>query len=866
MADVDEFGREIPNLTDYLNADVKVKSDAWGFGGVMPWLTTNCKQILLVVIGTILKLGVDILAVAASGVSAMLEQANPEVGRLAAQILGGMFGNDFAATIPGGILSTGNLEENAEAVGRAVLQSVFGPLQLQGGGTVEPGVERAESYLGAIANLCTRGFLLDLVEEFVPHFHLTAVHHLEHELLSGLGLGRIARTVLRPIVTTLVADPAQWALNLSYRPKLLGEGTAIRQFVVGAWDRAQLDDELGRQGFSSDRIDALVNDHKKRVAVDDLFTLVEHSLIDRGDAADHLRAMGYDDDGSTMIWEALEARRKDGLLQRAAAVWLSKYQEGLIDHDTFVRSLATLELPDDVAQLYALIGGASRETPRRLLGVGDLRAAWTKNLITQGQFHDYVIRLGYSDDDATTLVLLELATLRDKNEADQARKQAEADRRAQLAAEKAAAEAKRIADKAAAEQERRQKAADVAAQKARVAADELALKAFAIDAAAAKTLLVNQQKDAGLVTADAAQLAHDQIAADLAELLATIAGQQAVSKASFERQILELRQADREATIAQQLEDVDLALISDQAARTVNVNGRLSAVDDTLARKLADLEDLYAARAHSIDDDLADATAAIDASTLPTAAERVSHVAQQIDELDVTLARKLADIAAEYDERRTANDDNLAGELIKQTPHDLEATRLDLSQSQAERLAQQQHDLSVDRLHQVADQALPLTIAEAGKQKTALVTKADKARSTLATDKLAAQLSAKQTADAERVTLKSVAAQITPITEAEAARRRRTIAAAAAAAKRSEQITETEIAKGEADAQAAQQRAAATVQATRARTRQAAAAAGSREAAQTAAAAALATLQAQIDRQRLELERQLAADQVNAPT
>jgi hypothetical protein len=852
---------ESPDLGQLVNAVGVLLSDGYNVGGKMGWLLDNAVSFVTALIGVLMRGATRIATVVATGLSKVLEEDNPELGRLAASILGGLFGHSFAATIPGGILNPGNLDDNAEAVGAAVLQSVFGGLQLEGGATLEPGLERAESYLGTIANLVTRGFILDLVEEMVPHWHLEVIHNLEHELLSGLGLGRIARTVLRPIVTTLVADPAQWALNLSYRPTLLPDAVAIRQWLVGAWGDAELDDELGRKGFSADRIDALVNAHKKHLSAADLFTLVEHKILDEAAALDHISADGYDDQTRDLLWQAMAAKRREGLTERAANTWLRKYEEGLIDHDTFVRSLSTLNLPDDVAALYALVGGAARETPQRVLSLGDMRQAWTKNLVTQGEFHDYMIRLGYSDEDATTLVLLELATLRDRTEAEQEKKRVQAERAAQLVQEKAAAAAKRVADAAAAQQERQRKAAAAAAQKAKIAADELALKTFAADAAAQKTALVNAQRAQGLITDDTATLAQAQIAADLQELLANVAGQQAASRAAFERQILELRQADREATIAQQLDDVSIALLEDRAMRQAAIAGRVAAVDELLARKLADLDDLTRARRQAIDDDLADALAALQASTLPTAAERQAHADQAIAEIELTLTRKLADIATEYADRRAANDQNLADGLVKQTPHDLEATRLDLAQLQAERMAQQAHDLSVTRFQEVARHDDALAIATADKQQAALQAAAAKARTALATDTLKQTLAARQAADAEHLTLQTLAAQIEPITQAEAARRRRAIGVASASAQRAEAITETEIAKGEADAQAAMQKAAATVQAAKTRMTQLRAAAGAREGAQAAASAAQEALAASLDRQRLALEAQLSADQ-----
>lgn len=850
-----------PDLSLLAANEVREKSDRWGVGSEMPWVVNLVYKGGMVLLGIALRVPTRAASMLFTAVQKVIDLDNAELGRLAASVLGVMFGHEFAAEIPGDILTIGNLEETAPAVGAAVLRAVFGPLSLAGGGQIEPGLEGAEGYLGSVTNLIMRGFLLDAIEEVVPHWHLEFIHNLEHELIAGLGLGRVARTVLRPIVRTLVADPAQWALNLSYRTKLLSEGTAARLWLTGQWTGAQLDDELGRQGYSSDKIDALVSEHMKRLSVSELGTLVDHQLIDEADALTRINHLGYDTAGAADVWAAARFARLHGYLEKAAGVWLDKYSTGLIDHDLFVSSIRELGLPEDVAQAIINIGGAHVETPRRLLSHGELTAAWNKNLLTQDEVHSYLVRLGYSEADAQTLLLLNLVTIRDKTEADQAKKEAATARAAALAADKQAKADAAAAAKAAAAQERTAKAAALAATKAKITADKIALQQFAVSAAAQKQALVDAQHQAGLVSADAAALAREQIAADLAVLLASIAGQAAESKATFERQLLELRQADRAATIQQQLDDIELQLESDQAARTAAVDARMATVAETLALKLVDIDDLYAARAASIDQDVIDSLAAIDVAVLPSAAERVAAAREKIAALDAERDRKLNDLIAEFAERRQVNDDELAGGLVKPTAHDLKANSLTLAEDQAARLVHQQHDLAVARYQAVAGDAVALATADADTQRAKVTRQAEAQKATTAADKLKATLAAHQAADAETIALQSIAHQVAPITEATAARRRAKVQTAAAAAARQDEITATEIAKGEQAAQDALSKAQASVQAAKDRLAQAQQAAPARESAQAAAAAALATLQATLDAQRLALEARLAVDQ-----
>lgn len=848
-----------PDFDRYWTSFMSVLADTFGVGQTLDILVNTLLVWVGKQLGWFLRILPRLASYGAKFFQATIEQSNPEFAALATSTLGTLFGSDVSIDFGGVGPSGGGLADSAEQVGAAVLKTIFGNVSTGDGGGIQPDAAPAERFLGAVTEMVMRGWFVELIAEMVPVWNIKAFHELEEELIGGLGIGRLMRTALRPYVQHLIATPLDWQVNLAARPRLASEANAIRMWQLGHLDDATLDDVLGRQGYGADHIDSLKVIHTKHPGVADLAVLYGHHTLTDSGVTTHLVDDGYDQAAAQSIWEAAKLRHFDTWIVRQAEVWLKKLDAGIITIGEFNDQIASLGLFPGVDQLLTQIANAELSAPRRTLSVAELFTALENNILTQNEIHDYLIRLGYSEDDSTTLLLTRLAIGKHKTEVDQQRQQAQAARAAaKLAAQqqRQAAAAEKAAAAAAA---RAQKAAQLAAQKAAARQNAEQRRQFIANAAEQKRQLAAGAHAAGQINADQLQLANAQIEADTAELLATATAHDTAEQASFEQQLLDLRQANREADLQQQLADVDLALEPMQQVREQGVTLRLQNVDTLLTEKQADIDQLYSARAQTLDDNLAAELAAVDVRLLPTKDERAAAAAAKTADLDATLARKLQDIDAEYDDKQASVDSELAAGTITQKTHDTKTDTITNGRAQAKRAAQQSHDLSVQALQTSGSSADGLSVADATNAKQKLQDAHDAAVKKLGDDKLAAQLAAQQAADKERLNLQVIQQQIGPITQAEAARRRLQLQEQDDAAKKNEQVVAVEIAKASAQAADQAARAATTADAARQRLQALQTAVRAREAATTANNAASASLAAQLERQREDLERTIAA-------
>lgn len=852
---------DAPDLTLLAQSDVQVKSDKWGIGGEMPWVLNLLEKGVLQTLGLLLRIPTRLASLLFKALQKVLDQDNPELGRLAVSVLGVMFGHELADTIPGTLLNPGNLEEVAPAIGAAVLRSVFGPLQFEGGGTLEPGVERAESYLGAITQLVTRGFMLDMLEEVVPHWHLEFIHNLEHEVIAGLGLGRVARQVLHPIVHALVAMPAEWAVNLSYRPKLHSPNEAVQLWELGELSDDELDQELGRQGWSAQRIEHLKELHLGVLDFTSAMLLVSHGVLTEDDVMNGLLHQGFLQTAAQHRIEAWHLARVDKWTDQLIAKWMQLAESRVISLDMLRTSLAATGRPADERQAMLDVVGAALEVPTKILSKDELFAAWENNIVTQNDVHDGLLRLGYAELDAETLLLTRLAVGQHRTEIEQQRLASQEARAAQREADKLArldAQHEKAVEAAAAKSAR---AAQLAAERAQAKQDAESRRQFIAARAEARHAIVDAAAMAGQIEKDHAAALKAQLDASTRALLAQVSAAEADAAVAFERELLDLKVQDGQEALDRQEEEIQIALDVDAAARQQAVDVRRATVDALLALKLRDVDSVFVARAHTIDDDLAAALAAVDIAQLPTSEERIAAANTRLNELVQELSRKLTDLDVEYAERHQTVEDELSAKLITDKAAAREHDRLGNALAQAKRLATQLRDVSATRVWDAANAVEAMAAATAQNTKTDLDTRADAARRQLAADQLAAETAAEHDAAAERLRLDAVAALQAPMSAAAAAKKRETIARQLAALTAQKTRQQAIIQRAEDKAHAAAARAQAGVDAAEQHLQLVEQTAAAQEAAADAARKQLEHFDAETEQQRQELEAAIRGHQ-----
>lgn len=317
----------------------------------------------------------------------------------------------------------------AGAIGNSIIESLFGEYRSGGETSITPSAAAAEHYLGTITQLALEGWLEGWIAEALSAGQLETFAELDDIMAEILGLGRLSRRVMGPPLTMLVVDPFEQLLNETYRPRLLSAGEAIRQFTRGKWTYEQLSRELGRQGYSEERIIALVRNQEKGLSAGDVASMLRRGRWTRAEALEYLQGQGY----PLRTAEAELQLARDARLETLNSSVISEAVSAFVNRDlTRLQLRGALEkttLPADELSVTIAAAEVRQELRVKGLSLGQAEEAYKRGLITLTKFRTILEGMGYNGEDSITLELLMLSELRDEAEAKRKRDELEAARK-----------------------------------------------------------------------------------------------------------------------------------------------------------------------------------------------------------------------------------------------------------------------------------------------------------------------------------------------------------------------------------------------------------------------------------------------------
>lgn len=350
-----------------------------------------------------------------------------------------------------------------EATARVIVDQVMSAIAGGAGGTTEPSSEGAKRIATASVHAAMEGWfngtIIEMIGDCSPFecLHFTDLAGLGEDVTRAIGLGRLVRRALSPLIDATCATPMQWATHKTYRPTLLPASTVVRQFMRGKWDWPDVNEELARQGYSDERIDALVNEQRKFFGAADVRQFVSRGYWSNDQGLQHLRDQGYDDPMASDLLRLEGLKEIEGIEEREADAIISAYAELDIDRATMLAMMGTAvtvelrrNLLIELADVRFALAQYKLANTFKGLSHGELEDAVLAGFITHADYREALRQQHYSEPAIDVLDLLLRKREDDRAHAEQIK--------AQLAAERAAEKAAR--------------AAEAAARRAKVAADE----------------------------------------------------------------------------------------------------------------------------------------------------------------------------------------------------------------------------------------------------------------------------------------------------------------------------------------------------------------------------------------------------------
>lgn len=275
----------------------------------------------------------------------------------------------------------------------------------------EQGIAGAKAFLGYAAGFAIREGNTDMLAAYLPHGIGEMFKDFAEDFAKNLGIGRMARLVWKPLVSTLVATPAQQAMNIQYRPTLLDVAQAYRAWITGDFSPDDLARELSLHGLSQARGAALQWQHAKPLDPKSARVLNATGQMDDNNFQIWMRRTGHTDEVSALMQQADDMTPARDACLAAARHFAGQYLVGRITRIQYAGALDSIKnnmngaplLTAGEVQNLNLIPEIGSAAIRRHLSVAQLQREYIDGLMTLGEFSQAVSDLGYGADDVQLL-------------------------------------------------------------------------------------------------------------------------------------------------------------------------------------------------------------------------------------------------------------------------------------------------------------------------------------------------------------------------------------------------------------------------------------------------------------------------------
>lgn len=370
------------------------------------------------VAATIVEFGIEVTSEIGKRVGESVDEfeqtAGPEIEKAAAVALSDFFGVSISAAQISRGRSPGQRFAFAENLGSFVLEQMFGAFDVPGGITPDSGREGAERMLGFNIGSTIEAWLGSVVAatpltRWIPNWA-----DLDEIMMQALGLGRMNRRIMGPLLKVLVADPFLWDLNRTFTPALHGTADLVRLVNRRIISEADFFEKMSWHGFDQDKATQLRLTRSRLPEKEDIAKMLELGIIDAGKTQEIFEGLGFTESGAEAMVAVTEDDRIRNINNAVESTATAMFRDREIDEAEYNVVLGKAGRSPAEIELLVGLGRVQRSRPRALPR-GVLEKAFREGFIPIGRLREYYETEGFSLDDR---VLLEEMAAVDRLEAE----------------------------------------------------------------------------------------------------------------------------------------------------------------------------------------------------------------------------------------------------------------------------------------------------------------------------------------------------------------------------------------------------------------------------------------------------------------
>lgn len=333
-----------------------------------------------------------------------------DFNQVIAAALSELLGFELSPDQMGGGNTSGDYQTRIAAIGRALHDQLRGEFISGGEITPDQGRQNAEKFSGFAINFATGSAFIAVLTEACSLGFLKEFRELGEQTAQGLGIGRLQRLAMQPLIRNAIQQPSDLYYRSILRPDRLSEAQVVQAVRSGDMSADDARQQLAEKGYREKDIDILLDQLSLKVQATELSRLIRYSVISQQQAIDALKTQGMTQEDAANYLKSIDESRADTQLTATLSDLETARVDGFLSQDEYVRQLQDLEIGTEEQSAFLRKVGRKLERPRKTLTFAELKNAYVFSDIDLGYVDTWLQNAGYSDQDN---VILTLALIRD---------------------------------------------------------------------------------------------------------------------------------------------------------------------------------------------------------------------------------------------------------------------------------------------------------------------------------------------------------------------------------------------------------------------------------------------------------------------
>ncbi len=395
----------VPDFTQQASQTTLGQQSAGWFDSFWKALWEHMLPGFTAVIALLASVADTVMASAVNLITSTQGISSPGFYTLMAAVLGDLLGVEFDSSAFQSAFQTHGRIAAVRAIGGAFLTTLISEMAPATTITPDSGISAAQAFLGYVAEFSVRQGNMAVLPSLLPESMrvLDGLREYGETLAGGLGLGRLSREALRPMMKILVGDPLAWHLNQLYRPTMLSVASMIRANMRGGMTDSDLTTYLQWLGYRDVDIPQLILDARALPSINAYVAMNRCGFSEPDTLAQRLTEAGIPAANQGEYLDAIVAGRCEGRLNATVSHYLHLYQNRWIQHDDLVTRLQELGLTDPEIKFCLMEVAPFLEYTSKEFSLADVENAWMSGLCDITYVNDWATRQGYSDTDRQLL-------------------------------------------------------------------------------------------------------------------------------------------------------------------------------------------------------------------------------------------------------------------------------------------------------------------------------------------------------------------------------------------------------------------------------------------------------------------------------